>query len=42
MGIQGWFAMTVFLLPCLPAQDRPQDANKLPDKRVVLYKNGVG
>jgi hypothetical protein len=41
--IQKWFAVSTFLLPlCLRAQDRPQDANKLPVKRVVLYKNGVG
>jgi len=41
--IQGWFAVTAFLLPLwLRAQDRPQDANRLPIKRVVLYKNGVG
>ena len=37
--IQGWFAVSTFLLPwSLFAQD----TNKLPVKRVVLYKNGVG
>ena len=41
--IQRWFAVSTLVLPwSLQGQDRPQDANKLPVKRVVLYKNGVG
>src|SRR5450432_2729051 len=36
--IQRWFAVSAFLAASLAAQDD----NKLPVKRVVLYKNGIG
>src|ERR1017187_1087624 len=40
--IRLWFAAFLLVVGSSVAQDLPSPADKLPIKRVVLYKNGVG